>query len=103
MMKNNKEIITQCSKCQRTFIRQWVAPKGRYSQINSIDYWTDGKGWKNYEFLCRRCLKDWFEKDNESFVALVPSKRKKVFYTYNNSGYFDKVDNESFVNKWKKE
>jgi transposase-like protein len=102
LVNNKKEIFCQCSKCGRDFARKWVTGRKQFSQINSVVYWTEGKGWNNYELLCKRCLKEWFEKEKEVFSSLVSPKKKKVFYNYYNLGLFDKTENENFASKWRK-
>jgi len=64
-----------------------------WSQLNEINYWTNGKKWKNYNLFCRNCLKNWFEFEREIFNDLVDSETKRrMFFSYRGHGAFDKND-----------
>jgi hypothetical protein len=85
--------VKNCDKCQKQFFQQWMAPCQNWSQINDVSYWTDGKGWNGYEFLCRSCLNNWFEQEREAFSQLVTNpSRLRTFRAYRGSGTFLKND-----------
>jgi len=85
-IKPHKELTFNCDKCGKIRVKKWNPIKKTYSKINEISYWTDGKGYKNYENLCRDCLKKWHEEDNENFVKLISQQKRIIFYNYNNRG-----------------
>jgi len=81
-----------CDKCQKKFAQQWVAPKKQWSKLNEITYWIGKKQWNGYQFFCRSCLNDWYEKDREIFTKLVEPKKQKLFTTYRSYGVLSKDD-----------
>ena len=87
--------VIKCDKCQQNFTQQWIAAKKQWSQINQVVYWTKHK-WKNYQFFCRSCLNNWYEKDWETFKKLVEPKKRKLFAGYRSYGLFSKNDLTSY-------
>ena len=85
--------IIKCDKCKKDFIQKWINRKKQWSQLNQIDYWTNGKKWNSYKLFCRTCLNNWFELEREKFNELVDSKAKrKIFFSYRGHGAFNKPD-----------
>ncbi|MCE8163661.1 MAG: hypothetical protein I3274_05630 [Candidatus Moeniiplasma glomeromycotorum] len=86
------EKIEKCDKCSNKFIRKYVAPQKKWSQLNEVSFWTEGKTWKGYEILCRSCLKDWRKSHQDDFIRLVSKEKKNRFRAYAYSGLLDKKD-----------
>lgn len=81
-----------CDKCQEKFFRKWNNARRSLSSLNDISYWTENRGWKNYNLLCRSCLKDWknnFEKEWENSIGW---RKKSVFRRYIETGQLEKDD-----------
>jgi hypothetical protein len=90
MSKLEREV--KCGRCEEFFIQKWVVAQKKWSQINEISYWTDGKGWNGYKFFCRSCLKKWYDEDRKEFLDRVDLRKRKIFVNYKGSGVFDKPD-----------
>ena len=84
--------VKKCSRCKKDFIQKYVNREKNWSQLNQVSYWTDGKKWKDYEFFCRSCIKEWFYLERESFNNLVSESKRKLFFSYNGHGTFNKPD-----------
>ena len=78
--------IKKCSKCKKDFIQKYINYKKQWNRINEIKFWTDDRGWKNYDYFCRSCLKKWFELERESFDSLVSEEKKKLLLDYKYRG-----------------
>jgi len=72
----------KCDRCKIESEKKWNHIKKKYSDINDVSYWTEGKNYKNYKLLCRDCLQDWYQKENEIFVSLVSYSKRKIFNNY---------------------
>jgi hypothetical protein len=83
--------VQKCDKCLKNFTQQWVAPKKQWSKLNEVTYWT-GKKWKGYQFFCRSCLNEWYEKDRVNFSKLVEPNKQKLFISYRSYGVLGKND-----------
>ena len=86
ILNNTKNLTFNCDDCGKVSVKKWNPIKKKYSEINEISYWTDKKGYKNFNLLCRNCLKVWYEKDSEEFFKLVPYKKQKMFSNYKRRG-----------------
>jgi len=84
----------KCDRWKKVFYWKLVPNKEtgekQLGKINEVDYWTGGKGWKNYKILCRLCLNDWFENNRLDFADLVEKDKQKLFYHYRYLGFFKK-------------
>lgn len=95
MMSENilpNERVLNCDKCKRKFIQKWVSARKSWSKINEIAYWTGNKKWDGKEYLCRSCLKDWFDNNRKEFNQLVNPEKRRLFLSYKGHGTFDKQD-----------
>jgi len=84
--------IEICDRCKREFYRQFVNGKNNWSQLNEVNYWTEGKDWNNYKILCRACLIDWKTKHTNEFIKLVSQEKKKRFSNYQTNRVLDRQD-----------
>jgi len=88
------EKVEKCDKCKNNFLRKFVSPQNKWSQINEVSFWTEDKKktWKGYRLLCRACLKIWRQGYPDDYLRLVSKEKKVRFRSYLYNGLFDRND-----------
>jgi len=88
------EKIEKCDKCKSNFVRKFVSPSNKWSQINEVSFWTDDKNktWNGWKILCRSCLKDWRQNYPDDYLELVSKEKKVRFRSYLYNGLFNRSD-----------